>query len=254
MSYISIAGEKIYYIERGRGIPVVFVHGAGSSHLIWGAQTRALGEVARAIALDLPGHGKSDGEGRDSIEAYRDLFVGFLDALEIERAGIVGHSMGGAIAQLLALSHPDRVAGLGLIGTGARLRVLPSILDGILSDFDNTARMVTEYSFAANADSALKQKAELQLRACDPRVTYGDYAACNAFDVIERITEIHASALIVCGREDRMTPPKYSGFLATKIPNARLEWIDRAGHQVMIEQSEVVNRVLLEFVNGFRKP
>ncbi len=252
MPFLKVGSEQIYYIERGQGLPIVFIHGAGSSHLIWGAQVSALGRVSRAIALDLPGHNKSAGVGCDSIEAYRELVLGFLDALSIRRAVLVGHSMGGAIAQSVTLAQPDRVAALALIGTGARLRVLPALLDSESASFDNVVRKVTQDSFAAGADATLVQKAEVQLLACDPRVVSGDYAACNAFDVMERVGEIRAPTLVVCGVEDRMTPPKYSEFLASKIPNAHLEMIGSAGHQVMIEQPEAVNGALVEFVQGIQ--
>jgi pimeloyl-ACP methyl ester carboxylesterase len=248
MPFVNIGSEQIYYAERGRGFPVILIHGAGGNHLIWGAQLRALGDKSRTIALDLPGHGMSPGAGRDSIEAYSDLVLAFLDALAIERAVLVGHSMGGAIVQTMALSHLGRASALGLIGTGARLRVLPAILNGVLPDFENTVRMVIENSFAAGADRAMMSKSETQLRACDPLVLHGDYLACNAFDVLDRVSQIRAPTLLICGREDRMTPPKYSEFLASRIANARLEWIEGAGHQVMIEQPGAVSRALVSII------
>ena len=254
MPLAQVAGQNIHYIEQGKqGPPVIFVHGAAGSHLVWGLQVRALGEVARAVALDLPGHGRSDPPGRDSVEAYRDVVLGLLDALGYERAVIVGHSMGGAIAQTLALSHPDRVAGLGLIGTGARLRVLPAILDGVLNDFDNITGLVVEYSYASDLDPEFRTRAEDEFRACPRAVTHGDFSACNQFDVMTRLAEIRAPTLVICGRDDRMTPAKYSVYLASNIPNADLVFIDNAGHSVMIEQSDETNKALVDFVK-FLKP
>ena len=255
MPFVNVGTDKIYYAEHDaasaaaqRGTPIVFVHGAAGSHLVWGAQVRALGEIAHAVALDLPGHGRSPLPGRDSIAAYRDVLLGVLDALGIDRAVIVGHSMGGGIAQTLALSHPDRVAGLGLIGTGARLRVLPTILDGVLRDFDHTARLVVENSYAAGLDAAMRERALAEFRACPASVTHGDFAACNAFDLLSRVAEIRAPTVVICGRADRMTPVKYSEFLASKIPNARLALVEDSGHSVMIEQPTEVNRALVEFM------
>ncbi len=249
MPFVQVGDENIYYAEHGaRGIPVVFIHGAGGSHLIWGKQVRALGEIAQAVALDLPGHNKSGSRGRESIDAYSEVVLRFLDALGFERAVIIGHSMGGAIAQTLALSHPDRVAGLGLIGTGARLRVLPKILDGLSSDYDQTARWIVQLHFAPNPDPLWLTKSEEQLRACPPQVAHDDYAACNVFDVMGRVAEIRAPTLVLCGRADRMTPVKYSEFLASKIPNAHLILIDGAGHSVMLEKPDEVNRALEAFV------
>ncbi|MCI0476890.1 MAG: alpha/beta hydrolase [Anaerolineales bacterium] len=249
MPVAQVAGQNIYYIARGaQGTPVVFIHGAAGNHLVWGMQVHALGEVARAVALDLPGHGRSDPPGRTSVEAYRDVIVGLLDALGFDRAVIVGHSMGGAIAQTLALSHPDRVAGLGLVGTGARLRVLPAILDGVLNDFESIAGLVVENSYAPGLNVEFQKRAEDEFRACPASVTHGDFSACNQFDVMARLAGIRAPTLVVCGREDRMTPAKYSVYLATQIPNAYLVLIDHAGHSVMIEQPDETNKTLLDFV------
>ncbi len=249
MPLAHIADQDIYYIARGtHGVPVVFIHGAAGNHLVWGLQAHALAEHARAVALDLPGHGRSEPPGRNSVEAYRDVVLGLLDALEFERAIIVGHSMGGAIAQTLALSHPERVAGLGLVGTGARLRVLPAILDGVLNDLPATAKLVIENSYAPGLDPEFQQRAEEEFRACPATVTYGDFFACNQFDVMTRLTEIRAPTLVICGREDRMTPPKYSVYLATHIPKAYLVFIDQAGHSVMIEQPDEVNTTLIDFI------
>ena len=249
MSFILVNGEKISYAALGtHGLPVIFIHGAGSSHLIWGSQLRAVSEVARAVAIDLPGHGRSEGAGRNTVDAYRDVIAGVLDALAFDRAVIVGHSMGGAITQTLALSHPDRVAGIALVGTGARLRVLPAILDGILNDFDQTARFVTQNCFGANPDPLLLEKSETEFRACPATVTHGDYTACNGFDILARIAEIRAPALAICGTEDKMTPVKYSEFLVSKISGAQLVLVEGAGHYVMIEKPGQVNRALVEFV------
>ena len=254
MPFADVGSDRLYYAERGRGAatsrgwPLVFVHGAAGSHLVWGQQVRALGEITHAVALDLPGHGRSRMPGRDSIESYRDVVLGLLDVLGFKRAVIVGHSMGGAIAQSLALSHPDRVAGLGLVGTGARLRVLPAISDGVQNDLANTARLVVEYSYAPTLDAAMRERAVAEFLACPAGVTHGDFIACNQFDAMARLSEIHTSTLVICGEQDRMTPVKYSEFLSSHIPNARLALVQGAGHSVMIEQPEAVNQALSDFM------
>jgi pimeloyl-ACP methyl ester carboxylesterase len=256
MPFANVGHDKIYYVSQGNSsnvtlqrLPIVFVHGAGSNHLIWGHQVHALAGVAHPVAIDLPGHGRSDPPGRTSVTAYRDVLLGLCDALGFGRVVIVGHSMGGAIAQTLALSHPDRVAGVGLVGTGARLRVLPAILDGIISpsQFESTVRLVTENSYA-HLDETMRRRVEDELRACPPQVTHDDFAACNAFDIMERVGEIRAPACIVCGRQDKMTPAKYSEFLAAHLPQAQLVLIDEAGHYVMLEQPDQVSQALVDFV------
>lgn len=251
MSFATITSQKIFYVHAGpAGTPMIFVHGAAANHLVWGFQLHALSEITRVIALDLPGHGRSDPPGRNTIQGYSKVVLGLLDALNIERAIIVGHSMGGAIAQTLALDHPERVTGLCLVGTGARLRVLPTILEGILNDFDTIAELVVNYSYATPLDASLRERALTEFRACPANIAHGDFNACNAFDLMTRLSEIRAPTLVVCGKDDRMTPVKYAEFLVTHIPNAQLAVIEGAGHSVMLEQPLAVNRALREFVSN----
>ena len=107
--------------------PIVFIHGAGGNYLHWPPEIRRL-TGQRIFAPDLPGHGKSDGVGRQSIDDYAQCILDFLDALHIHKAILIGHSMGAAIALTLALDHPRRVLALGLIGGGARLKVSPDLI------------------------------------------------------------------------------------------------------------------------------
>jgi len=251
MPYITVAGERTFYAlyqgdVRGKR-NLVLVHGAGGSHLDWPAPLRRLGG-ANVYALDLPGHGRSEGAGRSSIAAYRDFLLAFLDALSLERAIVVGHSMGGAIALDFALRYPDRLAGLILVGTGARLRVLPAILSGLLTDFEATVDLVLDYAFGPGASEQLKRLGRQRLLRTPPQVLHGDYAACDAFDVMERLGEIRCPTLVIGGTADRLTPPKYSVYLRDHIPGAELVLVDRAGHMVMLEKPEVVSRAVSEFI------
>jgi pimeloyl-ACP methyl ester carboxylesterase len=250
MPFVNVVNQQIYFAETGIAQtypPIIFIHGAAGSHLVWGLQLRALADLTRAIAIDLPGHGRSTLPGRNTIADYRDVILALLDALKLERAIIAGHSMGGAIAQSLALAHPARIAGLVLIGTGARLRVLQAILDGVLTDFDATAELVVDNSYA-QLDEAMRARAIAEFRACPAEVTHGDFSACNGFDIMPRLGEIHAPTLILCGAQDKMTPVKYSQFLASNLRNAKLVVIENAGHSVMIEQADAVNPALREFI------
>lgn len=251
MPFTNVAKQKIYYETEGtNGVPVIFVHGSGSNHTIWKPQVRALSTIARPVAIDLPGHGQSDLPGRNSVDGYCNVILGLLDTLRLNRAVVIGHSLGGAIAQSIALAHPDRVAGIGLVGTGARLRVLPAILDGILNDFEKTVPFVVENAYAPNLSDEMRAQAMAELQACSPQVTHGDYSACNVFDVMARLGEIRAPTIVICGKQDRMTPYKYSEFLVSKIPGAQLVLIDNAGHSVMIEQPEQTSRALVDFVKS----
>lgn len=251
MPTIRIRDQDIYYAARGsHGAPLVFIHGAGDNHLLWNGQLAAFAGVAHAFALDLPGHGRSRGAGLDSILAYAEAVREFLDALGLERAVLTGVSMGGAIAQMLALEFPERVMGLGLVGTGAKLRVAPAFLQGLADDFENTARVLVTNYCAPGAPDELINASAAALLATGAQTAFNDFAACDAFDVRERLGEIRAPTLIVCGREDRMTPPKYSEYLAQNIAGAELHILENAGHMVMLEQATAFNRTLGEWMAG----
>jgi pimeloyl-ACP methyl ester carboxylesterase len=249
--YVTTAGDRTFYtlyqgdVRDKRNL--VLVHGAGGSHLDWPAPLRRLRE-ANVYDLALPGHGRSKGMGRSSISAYRDFLLALLDALSLERVIVVGHSMGGAITLDFALHQPDRLAGMVLVGTGARLRVLPAILTGILSDFEATVDLVCDYAFGPSASEQLKRLGRQRLSKTLPQVLYGDYAACDAFDVMERLGEVRCPTLVIGGTADVLTPPKYSVYLRDHIPGAELVLVDAAGHMVMLEKPEVVTRAISKFI------
>jgi len=129
---MPVAANLYYYTASDNEIgkrPVVIIHGAGGTHLYWPPEIRRLSGY-RVYALDLPGHGKSDASrGRQTIADYAGCVLEWLDAIGLNRAVFVGHSMGSAIALTLAIHHPQQVLGLGLVGAGARLRVHPDILE-----------------------------------------------------------------------------------------------------------------------------
>jgi pimeloyl-ACP methyl ester carboxylesterase len=250
MPYTNVAGEKMFYVHH-QGDPkgqrtLVFVHGAGGSHLNWPPQLRRLAG-ANTYALDLPGHGQSEGQGRTSISAYADFVAAFLDTLGLEKAILVGHSMGGATALDFTLRYPERMAGLVLVGSGARLRVAPAILDGIRRDFQAAVRLICDYAFALDTPEQLKREGRRQMGQTHPDVLYGDFAACDVFDVMDRLGEICCPTLAICGTADRLTPPKYSTYLRDHIPDAQLVLIEGAGHMVMLEQPEAVSRAIADF-------
>ncbi len=135
---------------------MLLIHGAGGQHVHWPPQVRRLPGV-RTIAPDLPGHGKSGGEGCDTVIGYAANLLALMDAVAVERFVAVGHSMGGAVAQMLALDAPQRVAGLALVSTGARLRVAPQILDNLPGNLDAVADFVNTYAYGPSAGDDLRR-------------------------------------------------------------------------------------------------
>jgi pimeloyl-ACP methyl ester carboxylesterase len=244
---------KVYYRRHTNGdenkTPLLLLHGAGGSYLHWPSEIRRLaGE--NTIAVDLPGHGAAEGEGRETIAAYARDVIGLMDDLAISRAVIAGHSMGSAIVQRLSLDEPERVKALILIGAGAKLRVHPKLLDFCTSEetYPEAVSLVMEWAFGTQADPRLVELAGERMAEIPPSVVRGDFLACDGFDVRDRIREIQQPALVICGSEDQMTPVRFSQFLVEEMPQARLEIIPDAGHMVMLEQPAIVAGLIKQFL------
>ncbi|MBE0672112.1 MAG: alpha/beta hydrolase [Anaerolineales bacterium] len=239
--------------------PVILLHGAGGNHLSWPPQIRRLaGETI--YALDLPGHGQSEGVGKQSIDAYADDVITFMQSLKIRAAVITGISMGGAIALTLALKYPGKVKALVLLGSGAKMRVAQTILEnvGTPNTFQSAVASINASCFSENVQQNLLQLSEQSMLKIRPPVLLGDFLACNEFNVMEQLEKIKKPTLIVCGAEDKMMPPKLSEALRDGIAKSTLHILEGAGHMVMIEKPDEVADLLKKFLDGLpvsrRKP
>jgi pimeloyl-ACP methyl ester carboxylesterase len=255
MPAITIGGEPLHYqvhhgAAQSAGPPLVLVHGAGGNLMHWpGALRRLPGHAV--YALDLPGHGKSGGAGRSEIGAYVEVVRGFAEALELIPFVPAGHSMGGAIALEFALRYPARLAGLILVSTGAKLRVAPEILVGILNDFAGTTELLAQRVHGEHVDPHLLRLYTRRLREVDPRTLRDDFLACDAFDRRADVSRIMTPTLILCGEADRMTPVRFSQFLHEQITGSQLVIVPGAGHMVMLEQPAAVAASVAAFLSDF---
>jgi pimeloyl-ACP methyl ester carboxylesterase len=230
---------------------VVLLHGAGGTHLSWPPQIRRLaGE--KIYALDLPGHGKSEGSGRQSVDEYVEDVIAFMRELKLRAAVLVGHSMGSAVALTLALKHPKQVLGLGLLGSGPRLRVASNLLEAVESPnaFEAAVEMVNGNCFSSETRQSLLELSKRIMLEIRQPVLAGDFLACNEFDVTNELEKINIPTLIICGVEDRMTPLKLSESLRDGIANSQLHVLEHAGHMVMLEQPNAVADLLKKFIDG----
>ncbi len=237
MPFADTAGGRLRFREVGSnrdGTPVVFVHGAGGGSAAW---MRVLSRLSdrRALALDLPGHGRSSGSFT-TIEGARDAVGQLCAGLGIERAVLVGHSMGGAIALAAALAWPDRVAGLGLCATAARFRVPASTLDRVGSATADA--WLSELAFSPETPRDDVRRAVALAFAAEPEVRRRDFALLDGLDYRPRLGEVRAPTAVIGGADDLMLPAKLSVELAAGIPGAVHTEIGRAGHFVMLERPD----------------
>jgi pimeloyl-ACP methyl ester carboxylesterase len=219
-----------------------YVHGSGYTEDSFRAQVAAF---AGSDALSLPGH--PQGEPLSSVGELAEWLDKYTRWAGTDKAVVAGNSLGGAIAMEWSLRHPDRVAGIILIGTGARLRVGQAILD-MLDDWPASIPKFAEYAVSAGAPKELRARVEQWHRTVGQKATRADYMACNAFDVMARLPEIAAPTLIIVGAEDALTPPKYARYLHEHIAGSRLLEVPSAGHIVMAEHPEAVNPAIENFL------
>ena len=249
------AASIAYRVSHGGGSdsgppPLVFIHGAGGSSLHWPPHLRRLHGLD-VYAIDLPGHGESSGTSADTIVKKAQAVIAWKEALELGSCVFAGHSMGGAIALTLSLDHSEHVAGLILVGTGGRLRVHPDILTLTASEdtFPQAVAAIGSWAFSEQADDGLVELAGKRLLETPHQAVHADFVACNHFDVLSRLSEIHTPTQVICGDKDQLTPPKYSQHLVDQIPDASLTIIEGAGHMVMLEKPEAITSSILDFIN-----
>lgn len=212
--------------------------------MVWRLQ---LQHFKGGLAVELPGH--PSGSGCSTIEDYADIVEERVREKNVKDPVLVGHSMGGAIAITLALRNSD-LAGLVLVGTGARLRVDPHILTGIKENYQEVSKLVGRWSVSPTSDPVIAERITEDLLKVKPEVAYGDFTACDRFDQMNDVQKITCKTLIVVGADDRMTPVKYSQYLHEKIVNSRLVVIPEAGHSVMLEKHRIFNAAVEAFLDS----
>lgn len=238
-------------LPKVNGQAILFVHGAGGNGHVWLEVMDRLADRHSPVAIDLPAHGRSGGllAAADADE-YCEVLDKFVEVSGFKPFVLLGHSLGGAVAQTYALKHPDKLTGLVLSGTGARLRVLPQTLE--LWQNAAKGRAVDAYtrgSYSNKTSMDIVRRGWMEQRKTDPRVRHGDYQICDRFDLMHQIQDISVPTLVLCGTDDVMTPPMYAEYLRDHIPGAHLEMIYDAGHASYLEQPDVMAQALLKFLD-----
>ncbi|MBK8018647.1 MAG: alpha/beta hydrolase [Betaproteobacteria bacterium] len=236
---------------------VVFIHGAEHDHCVWVLQTRYLAHHGHGVlAVDLPGHGRSQGPALESVEAMADWIAALLDAAGVQKAALVGHSMGSLIALECASRHPARVAKVALVGTAFPMKVSDELLTATRDDEPLAQDMVNIWSHSAYAHYpsnpgpgfwVMGENLRLMQRQ-KPGVMHADFAACNDYaNGVKAASALECPALLVMGRKDIMTPPRAAREIAAALKNSRTVEIAGSGHAIMSEKPEE----LLDALRGF---
>lgn len=261
MPFAEIDGIRIHYHaprdpSARHGQRVLYVHGTGCNGRVWGRHMAAMAEAHTPVAIDLPGHGESGGRGFRGVADYAHAAAELARALGWERYVMAGHSMGGAVAITVALYHAERLAGLALVDTGARLRVGPDILRAARAAAEAGRAIPTDraWGYAPSTPQSVVDAVAALTADTDPRVTFMDWIADDTFDAMTRVREITAPTLAVCGAEDRLTPLRNHRYLQEHIAGCRLAVIANAGHWVFHEQPQEFDRVVRGFLDGLPAP
>jgi len=251
---LDINGTALHVLEpeprgRGKNPSLLFIHGAGGSGELWEEQAAFFKGKHPLFRLDLPGHGGSDPRGEDRISSYARWVRLSSEKLFTKKPFVlVGHSMGGAIVLELGLNPPEGLQGIVVVGSGAKLPVTRAIFQMLSDNPEAFFETIGRFAFSPAAPVAMVERFVLVARQCPPPVIFNDFQACDHFDIRNRLPEIKIPTLVLCGEEDQLTPVKYSRYLHEGITTSSLTLIPNAGHMVMMEQPDPLNRGIESFL------
>lgn len=259
---VQLDGVDVHAATGGRDLgdsddPVVLlIHGAGNDATAWYLQTRYLTHHGlRAVAIDLPAHGRSQGEPLTSIEQMADWVVRFCTATGLQPVHVVGHSMGTFVALELARRHADLVSSITLCGTATGMPVHPELLDAAEHDLPRAAALMAGWGHAATAQSrpnptpglSMIGGARALVENSRPGVLATDFRACMAYDnAVDAAAEVTCPATVIIGQSDKMTPAKGGRAIGVALPFATVIELSDTGHSMMTEHPTAVRQAIVD--------
>lgn len=248
---ITVNGRRAHAATGGRDggddePAVILIHGAGMDRTVWQMQTRNIAHRGRrAFALDLPGHGRSDGPTLETIVEMADWVAAFMAAAGIAKATLMGHSMGALVALETAVRHPERAEQLVLTGISEAMPVHPDLLAAAAANQPVAAELIVFWGVGDAAQVGghpqpglwVRGASEVLVKSAAAGVLGSDLQACTDYGTAnDAAAKVGCPSFFVLGRGDKMTPAKSGQALASEIRDARVSVLENCGHMMMIER------------------
>ncbi len=266
-------GGTIHVVSRGDGPPILLSHGVTLSVRTWVKQMQSLPDAGfRAVAFDHRGHGESTvGTRGHALDTLADDVRAVIEGMDLRDVVLVGHSMGGVAVQLFCLRHPDvaaeRVAGIVLLSTLSRTAVsanprLLTLIDwvsrvtpeaGRVLGFENLGLLLARIGFGRNPQPSHVELTRQMILACAPETRKAAPSALLGLDLTGELPGISVPTLVIGGTNDVITPPAESRRIARLIPGVRLELLEGTGHMAMLEESDAVDRLIVDFAREVQR-
>jgi pimeloyl-ACP methyl ester carboxylesterase len=260
---VDVNGCSVYAYTGGRGFDaarpsMVFVHGACNDHSVWALQSRYFAHHgSNVFAVDTPGHGRSAGDAHSSVSDIADWLASLLDALAIERAALVGHSLGALAVLDMAARDPARVSRLALLGPSAPMPVAEALLDAAKANDHAAFELITGWTFSAAHQLGGSEQPGIwmsgnALRLMErsrPGALYNDLLACRDYnDAVNAAGGVRCPSLVILGQRDLMAPPANATLLIEALADKRVVSLSGCGHSLMAEAPRAVLDALREFL------